>query len=99
MRGTPSHYGRATTGLGESTQSISERSYGADQRSSESTPSESDDVLLDVAETAAFLRVSAETVKYLRSQPRFAPAIKIGRRVLWLRGDLVEWRNQQRERA
>ncbi len=38
-------------------------------------------------ETAAFLRVSPETVKYLRSQRRFAPAIKIGRRVLWLRSD------------
>ena len=99
MRGTPSHYGRTTAGFGDSTQSIAERSYGAGQRSSETTSSESDDVLLDVAEAAAFLPVSAETVKYLRSQRRFAPAIKIGRRVLWLRGDLVKWRNQQRERA
>lgn len=60
---------------------------------------EGDDILLDVVETAAFLRVSPETVKYLRSQRRFAPAIKIGRRVLWLRTDLVAWRNQQREIA
>jgi predicted DNA-binding transcriptional regulator AlpA len=99
MRGTPSHYGRTTTALGESTLSIPERNCGADQPGPESMSSESDDVLLDVTEAAAFLRVSAETVKYLRSQRGFAPAIKIGRRVLWLRGDLVEWRNQQRERA
>ena len=65
--------------------------YHADQ--------DADDELLDVAETAALLRVSPETVKYLRSQRRFAPAIRIGRRVLWLRRDVVEWRNQQREIA
>jgi predicted DNA-binding transcriptional regulator AlpA len=58
-----------------------------------------EDALLNVDEAAALLRVSPETVKYLRSQRRFAPAIKIGRRVMWLRGDLVAWRNQQRETA
>lgn len=58
-----------------------------------------EDSLLDLDETAAFFRVSPETVKYLRAQGRFAPAIKIGRRVLWLRGDLVAWRNRQREAA
>jgi len=58
-----------------------------------------DDVLLDLEETAEFFRVSPETVKYLRSQGRFAPAIKIGRRVMWLREDLLRWRDQQRESA
>jgi hypothetical protein len=61
--------------------------------------SDVEDVLLDLLETAAFLRVSPETVKYLRSQRRFATAIKIGRRVLWLRSDLLARRNQQRESA
>jgi predicted DNA-binding transcriptional regulator AlpA len=61
--------------------------------------SEVDDTLLNVEEAAALLRVSPETVKYLRSQHRFAPAIRIGRRVMWLRSDVVAWRNQQRETA
>lgn len=58
-----------------------------------------EDELLDIYEAASLFRVSAETVKYLRSQGRFAPAIKIGRRVMWLRRDLVQWRDQQRESA
>ena len=61
--------------------------------------SHGDDALLNVEEAAALLRVSPETVKYLRSQHRFAPAIRIGRRVMWLRSDVVAWRNQQRETA
>ena len=61
--------------------------------------SDVDDTLLNVEEAAALLRVSPETVKYLRSQHRFAPAIRIGRRVMWLRSDVVSWRNQQRETA
>ena len=61
--------------------------------------SDVDDALLNVEEAAALLRVSPETVKYLRSQHRFAPAIRIGRRVMWLRTDVVAWRNQQRETA
>jgi predicted DNA-binding transcriptional regulator AlpA len=61
--------------------------------------SDVDDTLLNVEEAAASLRVSPETVKYLRSQHRFAPAIRIGRRVMWLRSDVVAWRNQQRETA
>ena len=63
-------------------------------------PSENgDDVLLDLDEVAAFFRVSPDTVKYLRAQGRFAPAIRIGRRVRWLRSDLVVWRDGQRESA
>jgi hypothetical protein len=42
--------------------------------------SDVDDALLNVEEAAALLRVSPETVKYLRSQYRFAPAIRIGAR-------------------
>ncbi len=79
----------------EAETSRSEGSTGSRQEHA----TDAEDVLLDVAEAAAFLRVSPETLKYLRSQRRFAPAIKIGRRVLWLRSDLVSWRNQQRESA
>ena len=65
----------------------------------DSDNSDVDDTLLNVEVAAALLRVSPETVKYLRSQHRFAPAIRIGRRVMWLRSDVVAWRNQQRETA
>ena len=71
---------------------------GDDQEGgSDTSQREAEDALLNVNEVAAFLRVSPETVKYLRSQGRFAPAIKIGRRVMWLHSDLVTWRNRQRE--
>lgn len=68
-------------------------------RRSDTPQREAEDALLNVNEVAALLRVSPETVKYLRSQRRFAPAIKIGRRVMWLHSDLVAWRNRQRETA
>jgi predicted DNA-binding transcriptional regulator AlpA len=72
---------------------------GRPDANQEGADSEVDDALLNVEEAAALLRVSPETVKYLRSQRRFAPAIRIGRRVMWLRSDVVAWRNQQREPA
>jgi len=78
---------------------IGARSSAAPEVGTSDRSSDGEDVLLNVDEAAAWLRVSPETVKYLRSQRRFAPAIKIGRRVMWLRSDLVAWRDLQREHA
>jgi predicted DNA-binding transcriptional regulator AlpA len=83
----------------ESGRASGSRTDGRPDVMSDGTNSDVDDALLNVEEAAALLRVSPETVKYLRSQRRFAPAIRIGRRVMWLRSDVVAWRNQQRETA
>jgi predicted DNA-binding transcriptional regulator AlpA len=83
----------------ESGRASGARSDGRPDESRDGDNSAFDDALLNVEEAAALLRVSPETVKYLRSQHRFAPAIRIGRRVMWLRSDVVAWRNQQRETA
>ena len=41
---------------------------------------------MTIEEVARSLRVSVLTVRWLRQEGRFAPAIKIGRRVVWDRG-------------
>lgn len=55
------------------------------------------DALLSAAETAARLRISIYTLRYLRQQGRFPPAIKVGRRLLWDERDIVSWLYEQRE--
>lgn len=53
--------------------------------------------LLTIQDVAAQLRISVETVRWLRQEGRFAPAIKVGRRLLWTTADLEEWVLAQRE--
>ena len=53
--------------------------------------------LLSVDEAAAHLRISVCTLRYLRQEGRFAPAIKIGRRLFWEDADLETWLRQQKE--
>jgi excisionase family DNA binding protein len=53
--------------------------------------------LLTIEEVAQRLRVSVETVRWLRQQGRFAPAIKVGRRLMWDAGDVDAWLKAQRE--
>lgn len=53
--------------------------------------------LLTIEEVAARLRVSVETVRWLRQQGRFAPAIKVGRRLMWDARDVDAWLKAQRE--
>lgn len=44
--------------------------------------------LMNIEEVAAFLRVPVLTIRWLRQEGRFLPAIKVGRRLLWDRRDL-----------
>lgn len=56
-------------------------------------------ILLSVDETAARLRISPCTLRWLRQEGRFAPAIKIGRRLFWDEADLDAWLASQKESA
>jgi excisionase family DNA binding protein len=53
--------------------------------------------LLTIEEVAARLRVSVLTVRWLRQEGRFAPAIKVGRRLMWDVRDVDAWLKAQRE--
>jgi excisionase family DNA binding protein len=54
--------------------------------------------LLTIEEVAARLRVSVLTVRWLRQEGRFMPAIKVGRRLMWDASDVDAWLKSQRER-
>ena len=43
------------------------------------------------------LRVSVLTVRWLRQEGRFTPAIKVGRRLMWDIRDVDAWLEAQRE--
>jgi excisionase family DNA binding protein len=53
--------------------------------------------LLTTEEVAQRLRVSILTVRWLRQEGRFAPAIKVGRRLVWDARDVAAWLESQRE--
>ncbi len=53
--------------------------------------------LLTIEEVARYLKVPPLTVRWLRQEGRFAPAIKVGRRLLWDRRDVNAWLDGQRE--
>ena len=53
--------------------------------------------LLTIEEVAKRLRVSVPTVRWLRQEGRFVPAIKIGRRLMWDTRDVAAWLKAQRE--
>lgn len=55
--------------------------------------------LLTIEEVAEYCRVTVLTVRWLRQEGRFAPAIKIGRRLVWDLSDLDAWIDSQREVA
>jgi predicted DNA-binding transcriptional regulator AlpA len=54
--------------------------------------------LLTAEEVAERIRVPVATIRYLRSMRRFAPGIRVGRRVVWDVVDVDEWLSAQRER-
>ena len=53
--------------------------------------------LLTIEEVADRLRVSVLTVRWLRQEGRFIPAIKVGRRLVWDTRDVDAWLEAQRE--
>jgi excisionase family DNA binding protein len=53
--------------------------------------------LLTIEEVAEQLRVSVPTVRWLRQEGRFMPAIKVGRRLMWDARDVDAWLKAQRE--
>lgn len=54
---------------------------------------------MTIGEVARSLRVSVLTVRWLRQEGRFAPAIKIGRRVVWVEAEVLAWIERNRESA
>jgi excisionase family DNA binding protein len=57
----------------------------------------SDLTLLTIEEVADYLRVPVLTVRWLRQEGRFVPAIKVGRRLVWDARDVAAWVESQRE--
>jgi excisionase family DNA binding protein len=53
--------------------------------------------LLTIEEVAERLRVKVLTIRWLRQEGRFPPAIKVGRRLVWDAADLEAWLETQRE--
>jgi excisionase family DNA binding protein len=53
--------------------------------------------LLTIEEVAERLRVSVLTVRWLRQERRFIPAIRVGRRLVWDARDVAAWLESQRE--
>jgi len=52
---------------------------------------------MTIEEVAQSLRVTVPTVRWLRQEGRFAPATKVGRRVLWDEEALTAWLEANRE--
>ena len=52
---------------------------------------------MTIEEVARSLRVSVPTVRWLRQKGRFAPGIRIGRRVVWDEEALAAWVEANRE--
>ena len=52
---------------------------------------------MTIDEVAAELRVSVPTVRWLRQGGRFAPAVRVGRRLMWDRAVITDWIDQHRE--
>jgi excisionase family DNA binding protein len=52
---------------------------------------------MTIEEVAQSLRVTVPTVRWLRLEGRFAPAIKVGRRVLWDEEALTAWLEANQE--
>lgn len=57
------------------------------------------DELMNIQEVARYLRVPVPTIRWLRQEGRFAPAMKVGRRLIWDLADVREWAEAQRERS
>jgi predicted DNA-binding transcriptional regulator AlpA len=54
---------------------------------------------MNIEDVAEYLRVPVLTIRWLRQEGRFAPAIKIGRRLVWDARDVAAWADARREKA
>ena len=54
---------------------------------------------MNIEEVADYLRVPVLTVRWLRQEGRFAPAVKVGRRLLWEESAVAVWVAEHREPA
>ena len=54
--------------------------------------------LFTIDEVAERLRVSVLTVRWLRQEGRYIPAIRVGRRLVWDARDVAAWLESHRER-
>ena len=52
---------------------------------------------MNIQEVAKYPRVPVLTIRWLRQEGRFAPAIKVGRRLVWDVKDVDAWLEAQRE--
>jgi excisionase family DNA binding protein len=55
--------------------------------------------LMTIDEVAEYLRVPVLTIRWLRQEGRFAPAVKVGRRLAWQRSAVIAWVTDQQEVA
>lgn len=55
--------------------------------------------LLTIEDVAERLRVSVDTVRWLRQEGRFPPAMRVGRHLRWYPEDVADWLEGQRERT
>lgn len=55
--------------------------------------------LMTIDEVAEYLRVPVLTIRWLRQEGRFAPGVKVGRRLAWERSAVIAWLKEQREPA
>ena len=55
--------------------------------------------LMTIDEVAEYLRVPVVTIRWLRQEGRFAPAVKVGRRLAWERSVVIAWVAEHREVA
>jgi excisionase family DNA binding protein len=53
--------------------------------------------LLTIDDVAEYLRVPVLTIRWLRQEGRFAPAVRVGRRLAWTRAVVEAWVSAQRE--
>ena len=53
--------------------------------------------LMTIEDVAEYLRVPVLTIRWLRQERRFAPAVKVGRRLLWEESAVNRWVEQNRE--
>ncbi|HYO18967.1 MAG TPA: helix-turn-helix domain-containing protein [Dermatophilaceae bacterium] len=54
---------------------------------------------MTIEDVAERLRVTVATVRWLRLEGRFAPAVRVGRRLMWATEDIDAWISAQREDA